>query len=227
MDRSDGLALAELFATSIHLLYEWEGFADSPLTEASSADAFLEAHHASPVAMLERADQGIGRILQVLRSRGLERNTLVIYMQDNGGEWLSRNAPLSNRKGTVWEGGIRVPAVFKWPARLPAGRMSNQVGIVQDVTASILAATGTAVPSQARPDGMNLMPILEGRTAPWSERCSSDSRLARPSRLQSARAPGSCWWTVRRGTSSTCRRTLGSAMISRASAKTLRAGFDR
>ena len=117
------------------------------------------------IAMLERADQGVGRILQALRQRGLERNTLVIYMQDNGGEWLSRNAPLFNRKGTVWEGGIRVPAIFKWPARLPAGRVSNQAGIVQDVTASILAATGSQVPSDARPDGVNLLPILEGRSA--------------------------------------------------------------
>jgi len=115
------------------------------------------------IAMLERADQGVGRILQVLRQRGIERNTLVIYMQDNGGEWLSRNAPLFNRKGTVWEGGIRVPAIFKWPARLPAGRVSSQAGIVQDVTASILAATGSEVPTDARPDGINLLPILEGR----------------------------------------------------------------
>jgi arylsulfatase A-like enzyme len=117
------------------------------------------------IAMLERADQGIGRILQVLKQRGLERNTLVIYMQDNGGEWLSRNAPLFNRKGTVWEGGIRVPAIFKWPARLPAGRVSSQAGIVQDVTASILAATGSTVPAGARPDGINLLPMLEGRAA--------------------------------------------------------------
>lgn len=61
-------------------------------------------------AMLERADAGVGRILQTLAARGLERNTLVIFTNDNGGEWLSRNAPLSNRKGTLWEGGIRVPA---------------------------------------------------------------------------------------------------------------------
>ena len=118
------------------------------------------------IAILERADQGIGQILQALRRRGVDRNTLVIYMQDNGGEWLSRNAPLFNRKGTVWEGGIRVPAIFKWPGRLPAGRVSNQVGIVQDVTASILAATGSAAPADARPDGINLLPILEGRSGP-------------------------------------------------------------
>jgi arylsulfatase A-like enzyme len=116
------------------------------------------------IAMLERADQGIGRILQALKRLGLDRNTLVIYMQDNGGEWVSRNAPLFNRKGTVWEGGIRVPAIFRWPARLPAGKVSAQVGIVQDVSASILAATGTTVPAAARPDGIDLLPMLAGRS---------------------------------------------------------------
>ena len=92
------------------------------------------------VAILERADQGIGQILEALKRRGLDRNTLVIYMQDNGGEWLSRNAPLFHRKDTVWEGGIRVPAILRWPGHLPAGKVSGQVGIVQDLTASILAA---------------------------------------------------------------------------------------
>jgi arylsulfatase A-like enzyme len=121
------------------------------------------------VAILERADQGIGRILQALKQRGLDRNTLVVYMQDNGGEWVSRNAPLFNRKGTVWEGGIRVPAIFRWPGRLPAGKVSGQVGIVQDVTATILAAAGATVPAAARPDGINLLPMLEGR-APAVER---------------------------------------------------------
>ena len=118
------------------------------------------------VAILERADQGIGRILQTLKRRGLDRNTLVVYMQDNGGEWVSRNAPLFNRKGTVWEGGIRVPAILRWPGHLPAGRVSGQVGIVQDITATILAATGTPVPPQAKAEGINLLPPLSGRSAP-------------------------------------------------------------
>ena len=121
------------------------------------------------IAVLERADRGIGQLLQALKRRGLDRNTLVIYMQDNGGEWVSRNAPLFNRKGTVWEGGIRVPVIFRWPGHLPANKVSGQVGIVQDVTASILAATGTTVPAAARPDGINLLPMLEGR-APAVER---------------------------------------------------------
>ena len=115
------------------------------------------------VAMLERADQGVGRILRALDDLGLRQNTIVIFTNDNGGEWLSRNTPLFQRKGTVWEGGIRVPTIIRWPGRIPAGRVSGQVGITMDLTASILAATGTPVAAAARLDGINLVPVLEGR----------------------------------------------------------------
>jgi arylsulfatase A-like enzyme len=166
----DAHAAAPFFLEVTYNAAHWPFQVPDHPSVAAEKGRFVQPHEPGTatrqdyIAMLERADQGIGRILQVLRQRGLERNTLVIYMQDNGGEWLSRNAPLFHRKGTVWEGGIRVPAIFRWPARLPAGRVSNQVGIVQDVTASILAATGTAIPADARPDGINLLPMLEGRS---------------------------------------------------------------
>ena len=115
------------------------------------------------VAMLERADRGIGRILEALDRAGVRDNTIVIFTNDNGGEWLSRNTPLFHHKGTVWEGGIRVPAIIRWPGRIPAGRVSGQVGITMDLTASILAATGTTVPPDAGLEGINLLPVLEGR----------------------------------------------------------------
>jgi arylsulfatase A len=112
-------------------------------------------------AIVERADQGIGKILATLDRLGLARNTLVIYTQDNGGEWLSRNAPLFHRKSTVWEGGIRVPAIFRWPGRVPARKTSSQVGIMMDLTATILAVTGSPVPPEARLEGINLLPLLQ------------------------------------------------------------------
>ena len=71
------------------------------------------------VAMLERSDDGIGEILAALADQGLAENTMVIFTNDNGGEWLSRNAPLFHRKWTLWEGGIRVPTIFRWPGRIP------------------------------------------------------------------------------------------------------------
>ena len=118
------------------------------------------------IKILERADRGVGEILAALEKRGLTRNTLVIFTNDNGGEWLSRNAPLFHRKQTLWEGGIRVPAIFKWPGRIPANRTSSQVGIVMDLTATILAATGSSVPPDAKLEGINLIPLLQSGARP-------------------------------------------------------------
>jgi arylsulfatase A-like enzyme len=120
-------------------------------------------------AMVEAVDTGVGRILATLDRLGLTNNTIVIFTNDNGGEWLSNNKPLNSRKWTVWEGGIRVPALIKWPGRLPAGRVSRQVGITMDLTSSIVAATGAPLPAGTRYEGINLFQILEGR-APEVER---------------------------------------------------------
>ncbi|MEK7402890.1 MAG: sulfatase-like hydrolase/transferase, partial [Gemmatimonadota bacterium] len=116
------------------------------------------------VAMVERMDRGVGQILRTLDRLGIANNTIVIFTNDNGGEWLSSNAPLFGRKWTVWEGGIRVPLIVRWPGRVPAGKVSDQVGITMDLTASVLAITGAPVPPAARLEGINLFPILEGRT---------------------------------------------------------------
>jgi len=120
-------------------------------------------------AMLERADEGIGQIMKTLETLGLAQNTLVIFTNDNGGEWLSNNAPLFHRKDTLWEGGIRVPAIFRWPGRIPSGKTSAQVGITMDLTATILAATQTPVPARARLEGIDILPIL-GERSPLVER---------------------------------------------------------
>ena len=120
-------------------------------------------------AMVEQLDRGVGEILDALERKGLTRNTIVIFTNDNGGEWLSDNGPFFNRKWTTWEGGIRVPAIVRWPARLPAGRVTPQVGMTMDFTASILSAAGVVLPSELRLDGMDLFPVLAGR-APVVER---------------------------------------------------------
>ena len=120
------------------------------------------ATRADYAAMVEAVDQGVGKILQTLQRLGLTNNTIVIFTNDNGGEWLSNGGPLFNRKWTVWEGGIRVPTLIKWPGHIQPGRVSDQVGITMDLSASIVAAAGAAVPSNY--DGINLLPILEGRS---------------------------------------------------------------
>jgi len=134
--------------------------------------------------MLERADQGVGTILAALEGNNVAQNTLVIFTNDNGGERLSRNAPLYHRKATLWEGGIRVPLILRWPGHLPRGKTSEQVAITMDLTASILAATGTALPTGYRPEGVNILPSLAGR-APVVER-QLFWRISRPERQQRA-----------------------------------------
>jgi arylsulfatase A-like enzyme len=125
------------------------------------ADTATRADYAK---ILERADHGVGQIVAALAKAGVANNTLIMFTNDNGGEWLSRNAPLFNRKFSLWEGGIRVPAIVAWPGRIPGQRVTPQVGITMDLTATILAATGSGIPAGVKLEGMNLLPILEGKS---------------------------------------------------------------
>jgi arylsulfatase A-like enzyme len=124
------------------------------------SDAIGDGTRADYVAMLERADQGVGRVLRALDRLKLAPNTIVVFTSDNGGEWLSRNAPLFHRKSTLWEGGIRVPLLVRWPGHLKPGTTSSQVGITMDLTASFLAAAGAKPPASYRPEGIDLVGAL-------------------------------------------------------------------
>jgi arylsulfatase A-like enzyme len=110
--------------------------------------------------MVKRVDEGVAEILATLDRLNLTENTLVMFTNDNGGEWLSSNAPFFHRKWTVWEGGIRVPTLIQWPGRIPAGRVSHQVAITMDLTRTVLTVAGATVPDNL--EGIDLMPILSG-----------------------------------------------------------------
>ncbi len=147
---------------------------DRPSTaERNSAHMLATHEHTNTrqdyVKIMERADAGVGQIVSAIEQAGIANNTLIIFTNDNGGEWLSRNTPLFNRKFTLWEGGIRVPAVLSWPGRLPAAQVTAQVGITMDLSATILAVTGASVPADTKLEGINLLPILEGKS-PITER---------------------------------------------------------
>jgi len=140
-----------------------------------------EGTRADYVRMLERADRAIGEILAALERNKLTDNTLVIFTSDNGGEWLSRMGPLFQRKGSLYEGGIRVPCILRWPGKLKAGTTSAQVAITMDLTATIVAAAGAK--SQQPFDGIDLMPLLtEGklleRTLYWRSPFEDNSEKA-------------------------------------------------
>jgi len=119
--------------------------------------------------MMSILDEGVGRVMQALRTAGLERNTLVIFTSDNGGERFSYEWPFSGEKGDLLEGGIRVPALIRWPGTIPANRVTHQMAITMDWTATILTAA-EGKPAEGYPlDGIDLLPVLKG-TTPVSQR---------------------------------------------------------
>jgi arylsulfatase A-like enzyme len=116
-------------------------------------------------AMLSAMDDGVGRVLEKLRQLKLEENTLVFFISDNGGptqQTTSRNDPLRGFKGQVLEGGIRVPFLMQWKARLPSGKVYDSPVIALDILPTALAAAGGTLGAEAKLDGVNLLPYLIG-----------------------------------------------------------------
>jgi N-acetylgalactosamine-6-sulfatase len=114
--------------------------------------------------MIERMDHNIGRILKALNSFGLSDNTLVIFASDNGGTRSARNHPFSNIKGSTFEGGIRVPAIVRWPGVVPAGVVSDQVCATFDFTASIAKVAGVEESPEKKFEGIDIVGhISKGR----------------------------------------------------------------
>ena len=128
--------------------------------------AWQEGTRRSYVAMVERLDQAVGRIVEAVDRRGLGERTLVVFTSDNGGATHSRNDPCSKGKGTLWEGGIRVPCIARWSSVLPPGVRSPQVACTIDWAATVAKLAGAEPPGDRPFDGIDLMPVLRGDRAP-------------------------------------------------------------
>lgn len=159
------------FYLSLHYTaphWPWEGPGDSLLAqkEKHGYEEFRGGGSLKTYSeMMKSLDDGIGKVLQTLRAARLERETLVIFTSDNGGEHFSYNWPFTGAKNVLLEGGIRVPAIVRWPGNVMAGRVTEQVAITMDWTATILAATGTPPPPSHKLDGMDLLPVIRSRKA--------------------------------------------------------------
>jgi len=120
--------------------------------------------------MIEEMDKQVGRVLQALHANGLTDNTIVIFTSDNGGERFADTWPFTGKKTELLEGGLRIPAIVSWPARIPRGHTTDQVSISMDWVPTLLAAAG-ALPDPAYPlDGINLLPMLTQSGSPVSRK---------------------------------------------------------
>jgi len=120
--------------------------------------------------MMQSLDAGVGRALEALRSSGLERNTLVIFTSDNGGERFSYHWPFSGQKMDLHEGGVRVPAIVRWPGVTPSGQVTDQPAITMDWTATMVAAAGAKQDAKYQFDGEDLSEVLSTRRKPFERR---------------------------------------------------------
>jgi arylsulfatase A-like enzyme len=116
--------------------------------------------------MIQEMDLQIGRVLGALNANGLAENTIVIFTSDNGGERFADTWPFTGRKTELLEGGLRIPAIVSWPARIPRGRTTDQVAITMDWLPTLLASAGVSSDPAFPPDGINLLPMLGQNAAP-------------------------------------------------------------
>ncbi len=111
--------------------------------------------------MIRQMDEGIGRILSVLRKYAIERNTIVVFTSDNGGERYSDTWPLVGKKMDLLEGGIRVPYILRWPAKVKAGGVSAQHAITMDWVPTLLEAAGVKPDRNFPLDGVSLFKHIQ------------------------------------------------------------------
>jgi arylsulfatase A-like enzyme len=121
-------------------------------------------------AMVKRMDIEIGKILKVLDNQGLTQNTLVIFTSDSGCDLKSQACSCDGLHGgavTLYDGGVRVPLIMRWPETITAGTRYEKPVSLMDIFPTVLAITGAERPAGKRIDGVNLMPYISGKKDGW------------------------------------------------------------
>lgn len=113
--------------------------------------------------LITQMDDAIGDLCASLKRLGLDQNTLVLFVSDNGGAGPSDNGGLRAGKSQLFEGGVRVPLIARWPGRIPSGQVCDQFASTLEFFPTFLAAAGTPPPPGLKLDGFNLLPVLEGK----------------------------------------------------------------
>lgn len=167
-DRRFFLYLAYTIPHGKYQVPELGPYADKPWPEQAKKYA----------AMVSRMDRDIGRLLDLLKELSLDRNTLVLFASDNGSAFapesdvsklFGSSAGLRGFKRSMYEGGLRVPMIVRWPGRVPTGKVSHEPWAFWDVLPTFAELAGTRIPGSVQADGVSVVPLLLGQAMPARE----------------------------------------------------------
>jgi arylsulfatase A-like enzyme len=154
------------FFLSVHFNaphWPWEGPNDRAEGERLHTKSLFDYDGGSQKtyqAIIRDLDRQVGRILRTLDDLHIAQNTIVVFTSDNGGERYADTWPFTGKKMELLEGGLRIPALISWPAKIRGGQVLDQVNITMDWLPTLLAAAGTEPDSRYPSDGMNLLPFF-------------------------------------------------------------------
>lgn len=144
-----------------------------------------KANRTRYLACVTRLDEAVGELLGTLRETGLDRNTLVLFSSDNGGAKAGSNGPLRGGKGQLYEGGLRVATIARWPGRIPSGSTCDEFLSTLELFPTFLGLAGGRVPEGLVLDGFDMMPVLEGKARSPRRELFWEQRAARAARVGS------------------------------------------
>lgn len=140
------------------------------LQPATLADREIPDHTRAALAMCENIDWNVGRILKKTSSLGIDRQTIILYMTDNGPNGDRWNGEMKGKKGSTDEGGVRSPFFVRWPGTVPSGRSVLQIGGAIDILPTLADMADIPVRTNHPLDGISLKPLIMGNDADWEDR---------------------------------------------------------
>jgi arylsulfatase A-like enzyme len=158
------------FLLSLHFSaphWPWEAPGDEAESQRLGSPFHFDGGSLATYArMVRQMDLQVGRVMRALEKTGAARNTIVVFTSDNGGERFSDTWPFTGKKGDLLEGGLRVPALMRWPGRIRAGSVTEQVAISMDWLPTLLGAAGVQPDPACQPDGIDLLPAMTQASPP-------------------------------------------------------------
>ena len=148
------------------------------------------------VGSITAMDNAIGKLLNLLDEHKITDNTIVIFFSDNGGGGAADNAPLRGRKGQMFEGGIRVPCIIRWPGNIPANTTNDEFLTSLEIFPTLCTATGAVPPKGLNLDGFDMMPVLQSKKKSprkemfWQRRLDKGARVDHWKWVESSRGNG-------------------------------------